>query len=198
MSTIPEAADRGLDLTLAAALNSELSRHQRILHVLKSGMAAFVPEGLDAAAFGLLLTLVKCGPRRQGELAEMLLLDPSTVSRYVGQLARAGYVQRRPDPQDGRAVQLAATDDGERVAREIDRRRHAVISQALAGWPPDDVGRLVALLSRLNDDLDAVRPHLGSLLLGPPTDEPAGGPVPLRSAPAGRLPDSRIPDQETE
>jgi DNA-binding MarR family transcriptional regulator len=198
MSTTPEAAGRGLDLTLAAALNNELSRHQRILHVLKSGMATFVPEGLDAAAFGLLLTLVNCGPRRQGELAEMLLLDPSTVSRHVGQLARAGYVQRRPDPQDGRAVQLVATDDGERVAREIGKRRHAVISQALAGWAPDDVRRLVALLGRLNDDLDAVRPRLGRLLLGPSTDEPAVGPVPLRSAPADQLPDPRILDQETE
>jgi DNA-binding MarR family transcriptional regulator len=194
MSTTPEAAVPGLDPTLAAALNQELSRHQRILHSLKSGMATFVPEGLDAAAFGLLFTLVKCGPRRQGELAELSLLDPSTVSRHVAQLARAGYVQRRPDPQDGRAVQLVATDDGERVANEIGRRRQAVICKALGGWPPDEVRQLVALLGRLNEDLDAVRPHLGTLLVA----RPAGEPAPLGSVPTDQLPGPRNPDQEIE
>ena len=192
MSTTSEDRVSGLDPTLAAALNHELSRHQRILHVLKASMAALVPEGLDAAAFGLLITLVKCGPRRQGELAELSLLDPSTVSRHVAQLARAGYVQRRPDPQDGRAVQLVATDDGERVAHEIGKRRHAVISEALGRWAPSDVEQLVALLRRLNDDLDAVRPHVGRLLLGRPPDEPA----PLGSVPAD-LPDLRTRDLET-
>jgi DNA-binding MarR family transcriptional regulator len=193
MSTTPAPAAGGLDPALAAALNQELSRHARILHSIKSGMAALVPEGLDAAAFGLLLTLVGCGPRRQGELAELCLLDPSTVSRHVAQLARAGYVQRRPDPQDGRAVQLVATDDGDRIAQEIGTRRHAVISEALRGWPPDDVQQLVALLRRLNDDLDAVRPHLGELLVGRPAHEPA---APRRSVPPEQLADPRTPDQE--
>ena len=191
MSTTPEAGAPGLDPTLAAALNQELSRHARILHGLKSRTAAFLPERLEMAAFGLLLTLVRCGPRRQGELAELSLLDPSTVSRHVAQLARAGYVQRRPDPQDGRAVQLVATDDGERVAREIGERRQALMCEALAGWAPDDARQLVALLRRLNDDLDAVRPHLGRLFVGRPQED-----TPAPSTSSDRLPDPRTPVQE--
>jgi DNA-binding MarR family transcriptional regulator len=198
MSTAPEVAAPGLDPTLAAALNQELLRHQRILHVLKGSMATLVPEGLDAAAFGLLLTLVKCGPRRQGELAELSLLDPSTVSRHVAQLARTGYVQRRPDPQDGRAVQLAATTDGELVAREIGKRRQAVICEALGRWSPDQVQELVGLLRRLNDDLDAVRPHLSRLLLDSPTNPPPGKGTPARSVPSDPFPEHRVPEQEIE
>jgi MarR family transcriptional regulator, lower aerobic nicotinate degradation pathway regulator len=194
MFTSPEVAVPGLDPTLAAALNQELSRHQRILHVLKGTMAAMLPEGLDAAAFGLLLTLVKCGPRRQGELAELSLLDPSTVSRHVAQLARAGYVQRRPDPQDGRAVQLVATDDGERVAHEIGKRRQAVICEALGGWPSEEVEQLVGLLRRLNDDLAAVRPHLSRLLVERAED----GPAPPSSVPSSQFSVPRTPDQEIE
>src|SRR5256885_16578226 len=76
-----EAAPK-LDPILATELNHEISRHGRLLHVLKSSMAAHVPTGLDAAAFGLLITLVKGGPLRQGELPEQYLLDPSTVSRH--------------------------------------------------------------------------------------------------------------------
>jgi DNA-binding MarR family transcriptional regulator len=188
-----------LDPALAAELNSELVRHARILHVLKSSMATHVPEGLDAAAFGLLITLAKAGARRQGELAEMCLLDPSTVSRHVGQLARAGYVERRPDPGDGRAVHLVATDEGMRVAHEIGRRRQAVIAEALSGWNQDDAAQLITLLRRLNDDLDAFRPHLVTVLAGPPATEPAssGDQRTEQDAPTGQLPDSRTPDLET-
>ena len=174
-----------------AELNHELTRHARLLHVLKSSMAALVPEGLEAAAFGLLITLVRGGPRRQGELAETCMLDPSTVSRHVAQLARAGYVERRPDPGDGRAVQLVASGEGERVAHEIAHRRLAVISEALTDWAPDDLTRLVVLLRRLNDDLDAFRPHVIATIIDPPPAQPAP-----RSASTDQLPDPRTPDLE--
>jgi DNA-binding MarR family transcriptional regulator len=186
-------ATPGLDPALVTELNHEISRHARLLHVLKSSMAGHVPEGLDAASFGLLVTIVKDGPRRQGELAGLCLLDPSTVSRYVGQLARAGYVERRPDPDDGRAVQLAATDDGLRVAHDIARRRQAVIAEALGGWSSDDAVALIALLRRLNDDLDAFRPHFSTVLSEQPATEPASSP----KKPTDQLPDPRTPDLET-
>jgi DNA-binding MarR family transcriptional regulator len=175
----------GLDPALATALTQELTRHARLLHAMKATMAALVPEGLDPAAFLLLLTLVRCGPRRQGELAEMSMLDPSTVSRYVGQLARAGYVERRPDPKDGRAVQLAASDAGASVAHEMGNQRQQAILSALASWDPADIATLVTLLSRLNDDLDAFRPHLVRTIV----DSRACGT-------AAPLPDPRSPDQE--
>jgi MarR family transcriptional regulator, lower aerobic nicotinate degradation pathway regulator len=175
-----------------ADLNHELTRHSRLLHVMKSSMATLVPEGFDAAAFGLLITLVRTGPRRQGELAEQCMLDPSTVSRHVGQLVRAGYVERRPDPEDGRAVHLVASDAGEAVARDIAQRRQRVISEALAGWGPDDVAQLVALLRRLNDDLDAFRPRIIPTITGAPATEPA----PDSSDTPDRLPDPRTPDLE--
>ena len=179
----------GLDPALASALSHELSRHARLLHAMKATMAALVPEGLVAAAFTLLLTLVRCGPRRQGELAELSMLDPSTVSRYVGQLARAGYVERRPDPQDGRAIQLAATEAGTSIARELGARRQEAIVSALASWDHGDLATLVTLLARLNDDLDAFRPHLVRAIV----DTSARGAARSGSAP---LPDPRSPDQE--
>lgn len=176
------------DQPMVAELNHEITRHGRLLHVLKSTMATLVPEGLDAAAFGLLITLVNGGPRRQGELAETCMLDPSTVSRHVGQLARAGYVERRPAPGDGRAVHLLATDEGARVAHEIAQIRLKVISAALTDWTTDDVARLVVLLRRLNDDLDTFRPHILATI----TDSPATEPAPVHQGTS----EPRTPDLE--
>lgn len=183
MSTTPEQRP---DPAVMAELNHEITRHARVLHVLKSSMATLVPEGFDAAAFGLLITLVKGGPRRQGELAELCMLDPSTVSRHVGQLARAGYVERRPDPGDGRVVHLVASDEGERVAAEIGQRRMAMIREALAGWSTADAAQFVVLMRRLNDDLDAFRPRMLEVL--------TADPAPARAD--DQLPEPRTPDLE--
>lgn len=139
-------------------LGVELSRHARLLHLVRNRMTEGVPRGLDFAALSLLMTLVRCGPRRQGELAETAVLDPSTTSRYVAQLVRAGLVTRRPDPQDGRAVQLIASTTGEQVAGELIERRDGIVGGILADWPADDVARLTLLLRRLNDGLDQLRP----------------------------------------
>jgi len=141
----------------AGELAHELSRHARLLHTLKGRMASQLPAGLEGAAFGVLMTLARCGPRRQGEVAELTFLDPSTVSRYVGQLVKFGLVSRRPDPLDGRAVQLVPTPEGVAVADEAVRQRQLLIEEMTADWSPDDATTLVRLLRRLNDAMEARR-----------------------------------------
>ncbi len=149
------------DPQVSEDLSHELGRHGRLLHMLKMRMAAQAPAGLDGASFGLLMTLVKCGPTRQGELAEKSLLDPSTVSRYVTQLVRAGLVTRRPDPADGRAVQLVATERGQAVGAQAQAHREQLVGQMLAGWSPEEARQLVLLLRRLNDQMESFRDPSG-------------------------------------
>ena len=67
-----------------------------------------------AYVLGLLL---EKGPQRVGEIAQALGTDPSTVSRKVAALVDAGLVERRVDPDDGRAHLLAATPAGEQQVR---------------------------------------------------------------------------------
>lgn len=141
-------------------LTSELGRYNRLAHRLKAQLSAGAPTGLDWGAFTLLIFLVKNGPQRQGELAELALLDPSTVSRRVQQLVQLGYVERRPHPVDGRAVQLAATPPGEAIFERIVARRHELMAGILTRWPGEDVDALSRLLERLNDDLEIYLPSL--------------------------------------
>ena len=149
-------------------LSQELIRHARILHLVKTHESTSSLTGLDSGAVTVLMFLVKGGPQRQGALADCAMLDPSTVSRYVAQLVRAGHVERRPDPADGRAVQLVATERGRAVARLIGQRRDALLRDVLAGWPAEDVRDLAVRLRRINDDFEAHRPHLRSHPLAVP------------------------------
>jgi DNA-binding MarR family transcriptional regulator len=84
-----------------------------------------------------LLELSK-GVRSQGELAALLRLERSTVSRLVQQLERRGWVDRDRDPGDGRARLLSLTEDGRRVADDITMAREAKFAALVEAIPPDE------------------------------------------------------------
>ena len=70
--------------------------------------------------------------------AELIQSDPSTVSRQVASIIKAGLVKREADPDDGRASLLVLTDEGQRAYRQqldVRNRRMALILQ---DWSEDD------------------------------------------------------------
>ena len=113
-------------------LGHQLIRVMRAVERAKAGKVG--PDGVERAAYVLLARLVLKGPRRSNALAESVHSDPSTVSRQVAGLVRAGLVERRPDPEDGRATLLAATDEGLRVFEANRDRRHREIGAMTAHW----------------------------------------------------------------
>jgi DNA-binding MarR family transcriptional regulator len=64
-------------------------------------------------------TLVEQGPMRLSELTERLFLDKSTTSRVVQTLIKKGYVERRDDSNDRRAIALGATRAGRHLCARI-------------------------------------------------------------------------------
>jgi DNA-binding MarR family transcriptional regulator len=108
---------------------------------------------LETASFPLLAKLTSDGPLRSGEIAAAMCADPSTISRQVAGLVRSGLVERRPDPEDGRASLLAATTEGRRVLDTEKRRRAAQLVDALAGWTPESRDQLADMLARFVADL---------------------------------------------
>jgi DNA-binding MarR family transcriptional regulator len=97
--------------------------------------------------------LLEKGPQRVGELAQALGTDPSTVSRKIAALVDAGLVERRADPDDGRAHLLAATAAGEHKCADGRRHRTDMVASVLSGWPEDSRRQLATLLGRFTDGL---------------------------------------------
>jgi DNA-binding MarR family transcriptional regulator len=144
----------------AAALSEQVVRLTRAGHAMRTQVSARGGDGIDWAAYALLVHLVQDGPKRASALAEYACVDPSTVSRQVGDLVRAGLVERQPDPEDGRASLLVATPRGHEVHAARLARRQRVFARVVEGWPGEDVDRLTDLLARFNDSFAAVRPAL--------------------------------------
>lgn len=110
---------------------------------------------VDMAGYHVLAYLNAEGPQRAGEIANAFHSDPSTISRQVSALVKAGLIERKADPGDGRASLLAATDEGVRVIETERRRRARVIASVLGGWSAEDREDLTALLARFLDDYQA-------------------------------------------
>ena len=114
-------------------------------------------DGVEWAAYGLLVHLVNDGPQRSSALADTACVDPSTVSRQVAQLVAAGLVERQSDPEDRRANLLVATARGHQVYGDKQAHRQRLMTELLGSWPDRDLVALTALLGRLNDAIAAHR-----------------------------------------
>lgn len=104
---------------------------------------------VDAAGAVILARLDPEPGVRLSELAAGLGLDLSTVSRQIPPLEDAGFVTRRPDPDDRRASLVHLTPAGVDASRRIAAYRTRLVSQLVADWTAADVDHLAALLDRL-------------------------------------------------
>lgn len=105
---------------------------------------------LERSAYLLLNRIQTQGPAGVKLLSEEFQLDISTVSRQCAALEHKGYVQRQPDPADGRAYSLQITEEGARQLAENQQARRARLEEVLADWPSADKQELARLLARFN------------------------------------------------
>lgn len=138
-----------------AGLWSEISSLVRGLKDLNNAAIAASGLRLEAAGVHVLGRLSLLGPVRLTELAAALGLDPSSVSRQVSAVERAGFVRREPDPSDGRATRLVLTDKGRAAAASVQEKRAQALEVLTPGWSDTDLERLARQLARLNNDLTA-------------------------------------------
>jgi DNA-binding MarR family transcriptional regulator len=100
-----------------AAWRAVLLAQSRALRAIERDMAA--AGAISLGWYDVLLELNAGRDRslRMQDLAARAVLSRTRVSRIVGELEAAGYVERRPDPGDGRASLVALTAAGRAALR---------------------------------------------------------------------------------
>lgn len=116
-------------------------------------------DPLEPAAVWLLKNLAG-GAMRVTDLASSAHLDPSTVSRHVSQLERAGLTVRTPDPLDRRAQLVGLSDEGREQLGAAFGRRRQVLVRSLDGWDPADIHDLDRLLGRFASGVEQLTSDL--------------------------------------
>lgn len=83
---------------------------QQVARAQRTRLAELLaPHGLHPGQDALLVLLCAEPGLRQAELARRLAVEPPTVTRMVQRLEKAGVVERRPDPHDGRLARVHPT-----------------------------------------------------------------------------------------
>ena len=91
---------------------------------------------------------------RMSELAEGLRVDPSTATRTVHRLVRAGLADRTSGVEDGRVVMVSVTDEGRQRHTAIARLRRQSMARMLGEFAPEERRQLADLLERFVAALD--------------------------------------------
>ena len=78
--------------------------------------------GISMSHFDVLVNLLIYKEMRMSELAERCVISFSRVSRVVDELEPRGFLERKPDPDDGRAVLVAITPAGAKHIRAANRQ----------------------------------------------------------------------------
>jgi DNA-binding MarR family transcriptional regulator len=136
-------------------LADELVRFVR-LGARAKGMLNTGEFGAEFSALMLLFPLRFMGPLRVTDLAEVKQADPSTISRQVAQLVKAGFARREADQVDARASLLAITEAGMDACQRLDQSRLALLRQAMRDWPAERVATFADLFREFNSSIEAL------------------------------------------
>jgi DNA-binding MarR family transcriptional regulator len=90
---------------------------------------------------------------KQASLAEILEVQPITLARLIDRMERDGWVERRPDPCDRRAVQLFLTDQVEPVVSQMWELAALTRQEAMAGLSDEVLEQLIETLAIIKQNL---------------------------------------------
>jgi len=87
------------------------------------------------------------------ELADHLHVHPATVTNALKRMERAGFLERRPDPEDQRVSRVYLTDAGREIRSEVERVWATLEERTLEGFNARERETLERLLERLYENL---------------------------------------------
>ncbi|HET7281720.1 MAG TPA: MarR family transcriptional regulator [Sphingomicrobium sp.] len=111
-----------------------------------------VGMGVTRAQWKVLFRLDRQPGLRQIELADMLDIEPITLSRIVDRLEEAELVERVADPADRRAWRLHVTARAQPLIAKLRSVADEMIAEAFAGIDPADIAITRAVLGRVREN----------------------------------------------
>lgn len=86
----------------------------------------------------------------QEELARRVYVNKSTAARMIGHLERAGYVERRPSPDDKRCVTLYPTEAALAAVPKVRNVIHSWNDYLLEGLDEGERDALIHLMEKIS------------------------------------------------
>ena len=97
---------------------------------------------LSPTAVAALATVERHGPLTPSELAEIERVKRPTATRTLRVLLEAGFVDRAPDPSDGRSALVSVNAAGREQLRRLRGRKNAYLARRMRNLPREDLEAL--------------------------------------------------------
>jgi DNA-binding MarR family transcriptional regulator len=145
VSEVVVPADRGTTVDQANRLYLAMARAGRSLRATSS-------SPIGTGSYSALWSLTAKGPMRLSDLADVESVTRPTMTRIVAALEQRGYVDREPDPVDGRAQLVAASRAGKALVARGSADRVKALTGRIEALSPEEAARIeetIALLETL-------------------------------------------------
>lgn len=111
--------------------------------------AARIGDDLTMTQWAAMSKLAETGPCSQNLLGRLTAMDAATIKGVVDRLVRRGFVETRPDTEDGRLLVVVLTSAGEEAVARASVNAFAITEETLAPLDAAERAMLLKLLDRL-------------------------------------------------
>jgi MarR family transcriptional regulator for hemolysin len=109
--------------------------------------------GMTRAQWAVLARVERAQGLKQSELAELLDLQPITLTRLIDRLCDSGLIERRSDASDRRAKRLYLTPGARPVLEHMREIGVGIMDIVLAGVDPAAIEAMMPKLEQMKDNL---------------------------------------------
>ncbi len=109
--------------------------------------------GISRAQWAVLVRIERNEGLNQSELAELLDLQPISLTRLLDRLADNGLIERRPDPNDRRANRLYLTPAAKPLLERLTNLGADIMETVLGGLDEKSIERMLKQLVTVKDNL---------------------------------------------
>jgi DNA-binding MarR family transcriptional regulator len=150
----------------AGAVEATLVLMRVASDVLEAYGSHLSQHGISQGRFLMMMTLDR-NKRREllpSELAEKIGVTRATVTGLLDGLEKDGFVQRRPHPEDRRAMMVSLTDAGREFIERVLPDHYRRIAALMGDLDGDERRELVRLLTKVAANTDAMREPAAELV----------------------------------
>jgi len=109
--------------------------------------------GITRAQWAVLAKVERSEGMKQTELAELLEMQPITLTRLIDKLCDAGWIERRSDAADRRVNRLYLRKAGRTLLGKMSGLKSELTATALEGINPADAHRLLTQLEQIKENV---------------------------------------------
>ena len=94
---------------------------------------------------------------RHGDLASCLGVEPSTLTRTLSPLVKAGLIERQPNPDNRREVLIHLSETGLAVLKDVHNQFHQLFDKILQQVPQNQIDQVESSIALLLGILKKMR-----------------------------------------